>query len=165
MSYLSDGLRPEESRAIASKYQLNELDRKIIAFISKFPGSSDIEMARALGVKAKEITESRNKPAYKKAFEEYCLSTDELILRGQQQAVKVLINMLSDTNRTIRFKAAQLLLSPKLSAKAAGNSQGVSNAVVFQTRIGNDGHLRQQISQLADDEEVELKPLKGEVRQ
>jgi len=149
MAGITDGLTDEEKQAISDKYELDYLDKRIMAFTTKFPTITQLEMAKKFKVSTAEIRARLNKPSFLRALDEYSMTTDELIIKGQQQAVKVLINMLGDTNKSFRLKAAQLLLTPKLTPKAGQNVNN-NNAVVFQTKIGSDGTLRQQIGPSTD---------------
>lgn len=134
----------EKSKNLAASedpFEIDARDRAILQLLVDHPESTNNEIGKAIGVSAPAISKRRNKPAFKKAYADLLSTTDELMARAQKMSARRLLTMIKDPDKKIALEAMKLALGPLLNK----HSVDITKEIIFQTRIGTQGQLMQEV--------------------
>lgn len=122
-------------------FELNGVDKQILQIIVDHPRLSNTAIGKMIGISESAIQRRRNKPAFLKAYSDLMATTDDLLKRAQKVAARRLIALIKDPDKKIALEATKMALSP-LNNK---HSLDVKEEIIFQTRIGSQGQLMQEV--------------------
>ena len=122
-------------------YEIDRLDRSILQLFVDHPIIKNAEVARKLGISLSTITLRKSKPAYKKAYSDLMSTSDELLERAQKMAARRLLNFIKDPDKKFAMDAMKLALSQRAQKREVE----VKEEIIFQTRVGNQGQLMQEL--------------------
>ena len=127
--------------ATTDPFEIDARDRRILQLLVDHPEMTNNELGKAIGIGTLSISRRRNKPAFKKAYADLMSTTDELMARAQKMAARRLLTMIKDPDKKIAMEAIKLALGP-LTNK---HQVDIKEEIVFQTRIGTQGQLMQEV--------------------
>ena len=122
-------------------FELNGTDKQILQIIVDHPTLSNKAIGKMLGFSENTIQRRRKKPAFMKAYADLMATTDDLLKRAQKIAARRLIALIKDPDKKVALEATKLALSP-LNNK---HTVDVKEEIIFQTRIGSQGQLMQEV--------------------
>jgi hypothetical protein len=136
-------MEKEEQRLIAKDdpYEIDRLDRSILQLFVDHPTIKNTEVAKKLGICVTTIRNRKAKPAYKKAYSDLMSTSDELLKRAQKMAARRLLTFIKDPDKKFALDAMKVALSQMPQKREIE----VKEEIIFQTRVGNQGQLMQEV--------------------
>lgn len=122
-------------------FEIDARDRMILQILVDHPDSTNNEIGKAIGVSNAAISKRRNKPAFKKAYADLMSTTDDLMARAQKMSARRLLTLIKDADKKIALEAMKLALSPLMNK----HQVDIHKEIIFQTRIGTQGQLMQEV--------------------
>lgn len=123
-------------------YELDDIDRNIIKYLSIYPEMTSTTLGQILNLNSQTIRNHRNKPAVKYAMQIQQQTTDEILEKCAKKAGERLIELIADPNPLIALAACKLALTKQMKAPADVQDQA---AVIYRTTFAPDGALVQDI--------------------
>jgi len=135
-------VKQEKLRAIASLYELDELDKKLLKINNKFPDAPPQHYAEYLNVDLVCILERMEKPVYKAAWKDYNSSHQDLFNQSLKKAIRVCMQLMDSADDNIRLKACDSVFKA-LKTDVNLTQVNVQNNTqrVFRSTIQEDGTL------------------------
>lgn len=144
-------LKETERRALAQleRSKMDSVDLAILSIMAEHPTWSDRMIGAALRLTGQSVCARKNKPSFLQALVEQQATLKDLIILGQETAIRTLISIARGTDRALALQACRILSFPAYAAAAQklgmGTGGGGDEPVVFQSRIGSGGQvLREQ---------------------
>jgi Ribonuclease G/E len=133
--------KDDKLTAKTDPYELDAIDRQILKNIVDYPLIKNTEIGAKLGLHPETIGKRRKKPAFVRAHEDLMSTTDALLERAQKMAARRLIKFVTDPDKKFALDAMKVALSQRAQKKEVQ----VKEEVIFQTRVGNQGQLMQEV--------------------
>ena len=127
--------------AVEDPYEIDQKDRRILQVLVDHPDITNAALAKIVGLGVNTIGKRRNKPAFKKAYSDLMATTDDLMKRAQKMAARRLLALIKDPDKKIALEASKMALAPMMNK----HSLDIKEEIVFQTRIGSQGQLMQEV--------------------
>ena len=123
-------------------FEIDEKDRRILQILVDHPDMTNQAMSK-LGINMSPATIGRRKakPAFIKAYKDLMSTTDDLMKRAAKMSARRLLQMIKDPDKKIALEAMKMALSPLMNK----HSVEIKEEIVFQTRIGTQGQLMQEV--------------------
>jgi hypothetical protein len=134
----------KETMQISSKddpFELDPTDRQILKCLVDFPLTNNVEIGKKIGVHPNTVSNRRKKPAFVKAYADLNSTTDDLLERAQKMAARRLLSFIKDPDKKFALDAMKVALSQRSQKKEIQ----VKEEIVFQTRVGSQGQLMQEV--------------------
>jgi len=128
-------------------FEIDPRDRRILQILVDHPDITSREIGNVIGISQAAVSKRRNKPAFKKAYADLMSTTDELMKRAQKMSARRLLTMIKDPDKKIALEAMKLALGPL----ANKHQVDIKEEIVFQTRIGTQGQLMQEVKVIEAD--------------
>jgi hypothetical protein len=122
-------------------FELDAIDRQILKTLVDYPLIKNTEIATKLSLHANTISKRRKKPAFIKAYEDLLSTTEDLLERAQKVAARRLLKFVTDPDKKFALDAMKVALSQRAQKKEVQ----VKEEIVFQTRVGSQGQLMQEV--------------------
>jgi hypothetical protein len=122
-------------------YELDQTDRAILKHLVDYPLIKNTELGKKVGLSANTISKRRKKPAFIKAFADLQSTTDDLLERAQKMAARRLLTFIKDPDKKFALDAMKVALSQRAQKKEVE----VKENIVFQTKVGSQGQLMQEV--------------------
>ena len=123
-------------------FEIDEKDRRILQILVDHPDMSNQAMSK-LGISMSPATIGRRraKPAFIKAYKDLMSTTDDLMKRAAKMAARRLLTMIKDPDKKIALEAMKMALSAQMNK----HTVDIKEEIIFQTRIGTQGQLMQEV--------------------
>ncbi len=133
--------------AIKKKYELDEIDSKILRYHNKFPSITDSDLAALVGIDINAVTERKATPVYQKAFSDYNRSEREMVQDALKRAMMEMVRIVSGSADPLtKIRATEVIIKAYKEENnftqiniANSNQQTVNR--VYKTTIQDDGTL------------------------
>jgi hypothetical protein len=129
--------------SFAERYNLDEIDKRIIQLKLKHPNISMRDLAQALDVTVNTIFTHCNKPGFVQAYEEVTATTEDLLKKAAREGALRLIQIIKTGDNDAAVKAIRMALAPYVNQHAVDVS--VKPAREFKTTFQPDGTLLQEV--------------------
>lgn len=139
-------------------FEIDEKDRRMLQVLVDHPDISNISMSKLVGMSPTTISRRKSKPAFVKAYRDLMATTDDLMKRAQKMAARRLLQFIKDPDKKIALEAMKMALSPLMNK----HSLEIKEEVIFQTRIGTQGQLMQEVIEVDSSRKSDTSP-KAEV--
>jgi len=106
---------------IYEKYNLNETDKKVLNYKTRFESITHQEIADILHLTRSHVTEILNKPVVKHFLKELEGNWIEILINAKEKAAKKLIKHVDSSNPAISIRACEQLL--QLDKTELGNDK------------------------------------------
>ena len=147
-------LNETQRRALAQleHAKLDNIDLAILSLIAEHPTWSDKMIGCSLRMSGETVRQRQRKPAFMQAMVEQQATLKDLIILGQETAIRKLIEIARGHDKGYALQACRILSFPAYAAAAhkLGFGQGAApgEAMLFQTRIGGGGQVLREQSDL-----------------
>jgi hypothetical protein len=132
----------EKENKIKYLYELDDIDRNIIKYLSIYPEMTAATLGKILNLNPQTIRNHRNKPVVRYAMQIQQQTTDKILEDCAKKAGLRLLELISDENPVIALAACKLALTKAMKAPSDVQDQA---AIIFRTTFAPDGSLVQDI--------------------
>lgn len=95
---------------ILSKYELDQIDRKILELRLKYPTISDSEIAHLIGMTRKQVNKRKNKKAFQDALNQFTEEPISILNRAMNKAARVVARALDSADERLKVSTALKML-------------------------------------------------------
>lgn len=141
----------EES--VIDKYNLDEVDKRILKLFVDFPGIKQGEIAKEVGICRKAVNLRMQKPAFRLAVRDKLATADDLIKTALDATLRRMIEIIqfgSPREATEASKVIAVLASGRIPSQQSGRGAPRVEGVIFRTRIGQDGLVNRSMEEVRE---------------
>lgn len=139
-------------RKLGAEFQLDDVDKAVIAVMNRFPGATTEQLAQTIGYSTSGMSKRINRPAFKQAMEEMKKGVLELLVDVQVSALRKLKKIIeSDPDVANVLQATRQALMPLGRNEAQSPMQ---QNLVFSVRFGDDGQLFKDVRVMKPEDQL-----------
>jgi hypothetical protein len=131
----------QRTRAIALKYRLDEMDKKILDLRIKYPSLDSKEIADVLEVGEAAINSRFMKPAMQRAMQEHSKTFFEQLGDLQMMAVKRLKQLVNDSDKDVAIAAIKIAMAPMINQHTFNINNNKNDRAVYEVKLGENGQI------------------------
>ena len=146
--------KPTKTTRHAIDYQLDDVDRRILALKLKHPSMKKVHIAELIGLERKQIATRMKKPAWLDAYSDNVMPAKALLKKKEDQLTRKYVQLTESQNEHIKEK----VISKILVTQGILKSENTSINNVFEPIVINVPLYNQQIKI-----DVKDKQIQGEV--
>lgn len=133
----------EQDRFIESaalRFQLDEIDKKILDLRFKYPSLVSKDIADVLNVAESYVSNKLLKPAMQRAMQEHSKTFFDNLSDLQMLAVKRLKQLVNDQDKNIALSAIKIAMAPMINQHTVNvNNQG--DKALYEVKLGENGQI------------------------
>jgi hypothetical protein len=153
----------EQELSIHEKYNLDDVDRRIMKIILNNPGITNAEVGELVGFTEQGVGKRKNREVFQKAMAEQLMNAGELFKKAQEMAIRRLISFIQGKNEKYAFEASKIFAFPLVQAQVQQLTPQQEETIVFRTRIGPTGEvIRQRSIDGKEDKEDVIEIVEGD---
>lgn len=152
--------QPERKQRIYDKFNFDDVDKILFATLSRYPETTKTDLADLVGLSRSAVAKRLDKPAFRRAMEEFLGTLEEHICRVQLAAIRRLGALVQSKDEKVALDACRFALTRVLGAEGGGSKlpEGITpagaRAVIFRTIIGETGGLLRQTEIITGIDEI-----------
>lgn len=129
--------------SIADRYSLSDNDKRILELRFKFPGIENQEIAEALSLAKKYISERTLRPAMQRAMSEHAKTVYESAIDLQKIAIARLKKLVNDPDKQVALAAIRIAMAPMTNQHFVNvrNSNSQDEKAVYEVKLGENGQV------------------------
>lgn len=128
-------------RSIALKFQLEEIDKKILDLRIKYPTLLNKEIADVLEVTEAYVNQRILKPAMQRAMAEHSKTFFDQLSDLQMLAVKRLKQLVNDQDKNIALAAIKIAMAPMTNQHTLNIRSNSNDKAMYEVRLGENGQI------------------------